>query len=762
MNISTKLLRDPSLIPVPVRYGMTVGLVAVAVGISLGLLEMLAVMPFALYYGVVAIACWWGGIGTGLLASVLSPLAVDYFLIDPIGAVLSNPADLTHLIVFMLVAGLIIRIDHSRRQNLIRVGQVRDELQSLLDNTVDAITAQGPDGEVVFANKAAALLTGYPSVEALVSQDVSRMQQRFEMIDDHGEPVPYERLPRHKVFNEGVGDSLRFRMRNVNDQTERWVHLATAPIFDHKQKPRLAVNIFRDVTDIMQQQNRLRQMLDNLPVLVGVMSVEGILTEANHAALELAGLKREDVLGKPFEQTYWWSYSEVVQTRLRHAIQRAAAGKTIRYDAVVRTGENKFVSIDFMISPISDETGEIAFLLPSAIDITERLRSQQERQALNTQMDRERARLEIILSNIPGIVWEGVGKPDGTQKVVYVNGHAEKMLGYPVSEWYDNPRIWQDLVVEEDMPGAVEQAMKIFQDNKPGIIEFRLKHANGTLIPVEAYATRIGDVTDEDTHMCGVIMNVSDRKRTEALLRRYAARLKSSNEELQQFAYIASHDMQEPLRMISSYLQLIESRYNHVLDDDGREFIAFAVDGANRMKRLIQDLLAYSRVETRRGTYSDVDLNAVVQQVDTMLAVTIADTQAKLEVGPLPCLHAEQGQMMQLFQNLISNALKFRGEEPPRISISAEQTGGLWQFTVKDNGIGIEPQYQERIFVIFQRLHGVGKYSGTGIGLAICKRVVEHHGGRIWFESQPGQGTTFHFTLANQTQGDSDDEGEYY
>lgn len=223
--------------------------------------------------------------------------------------------------------------------------------------------------------------------------------------------------------------------------------------------------------------------------------------------------------------------------------------------------------------------------------------------------------------------------------------------------------------------------------------------------------------------------------------------LARSNAELQQFAYVASHDLQEPLRMVSSYTQLLAKRYRGRLDADADDFIAFAVDGAARMQKLIQDLLAYSRVGTRNLERQAVSMDSVLEYATDMLQLVIKDTDAAVTHESLPSIKVDERQMTQLFQNLISNAIKFRGQEPPRIHVSATRLDGEWLFSVHDNGIGIEPQYADRIFVIFQRLHNRDDYPGTGIGLAICKKIVERHGGRIWMESEPGKGSTFFFTV---------------
>lgn len=233
---------------------------------------------------------------------------------------------------------------------------------------------------------------------------------------------------------------------------------------------------------------------------------------------------------------------------------------------------------------------------------------------------------------------------------------------------------------------------------------------------------------------------ISERKKAEEDLRR-------SNENLEQFAYVASHDLQEPLRVMASYSQLLERRYKNKLDTGANEFIGFIVDAAGRMQRLINDLLAYSRVGRKDGLLSEVDCNEVLRRVIESMSAIIEPTNAKVTSDVLPALKGYESSLVQLFQNLIGNALKFHGKEPPWVHVSARENNKEWIFSVKDNGIGIEPQYRERIFLIFQRLHSKEEYPGTGIGLSICKKIVENYGGRMWVESEPQKGSTFYFTI---------------
>jgi light-regulated signal transduction histidine kinase (bacteriophytochrome) len=242
-------------------------------------------------------------------------------------------------------------------------------------------------------------------------------------------------------------------------------------------------------------------------------------------------------------------------------------------------------------------------------------------------------------------------------------------------------------------------------------------------------------------------VELDERRRAELKLAQYTAELTRSNAELEQFAYVASHDLQEPLRMVASFTQLLAKRYKGRLDQDADEFIGFAVDGAMRMQQLINDLLAYSRVGTRGKPLVPTDLNEVLGHAQVNLHEAIKESCALVTHDPLPMVKGDEVQLIQLFQNLLANGIKFRGQEPPRVHVSAEPRGGDWLLAVRDNGIGIPPEHRERIFAVFQRLHHRSEYPGTGIGLALCKKIVERHGGRIWVDSTPDGGSTFYFNI---------------
>jgi light-regulated signal transduction histidine kinase (bacteriophytochrome) len=278
-------------------------------------------------------------------------------------------------------------------------------------------------------------------------------------------------------------------------------------------------------------------------------------------------------------------------------------------------------------------------------------------------------------------------------------------------------------------------------------VEFRIRRHDGEYRWFDTQAVRLRDAGGRTVKWFGSNTDITERQAAEAQLKRTMADLERSNKELEQFAYVASHDLQEPLRMISSYTQLLAQRYEGQLDEKSKKYVTYTVDGAIRMQALINDLLAYSRVGTRGKPLEPTDSHAVLGEAIRNLAATIQENRAIISNDDLPTVRADASQLVLVFQNLLSNAIKFRGGDLPRVHVSAEDRPGEWVFSVRDNGIGIEPQHANRVFVIFQRLHTREEYPGTGIGLAVCKRIVERHGGNIWFESEPGKGATFLFTL---------------
>jgi PAS domain S-box-containing protein len=370
------------------------------------------------------------------------------------------------------------------------------------------------------------------------------------------------------------------------------------------------------------------------------------------------------------------------------------------------------------------------------IDITERKQAEEAMQ---------RARTAQLFAALLEAAPDAVLVSDRGGAVVFANSESERLFGEPGVALLGQPI--RRLI--PDHPGVP----------LPAGVEALARARDGRTVPVEIKLSPLESA--DGVLLTSAIRDITDRKRAEAEIRSLNADLERrvdertrelarSNADLEQFAYVASHDLQEPLRAVASYTQLLARRYRDRLDGDALRFIDRTVAAVTRMQALIRDLLAYSRVGTRGETFDPTPTEHVLREVLDDLQAAVADAGATVTHDPLPVVLADALQLRQLFQNLIGNAIKFRGDQPPRVHVSARPEGAHWLFTVRDNGIGIEPEYADRIFVIFQRLHSRSAYPGTGVGLAICKRIVERHGGRIWVESEPGVGTTICLRLPAQ------------
>lgn len=442
-----------------------------------------------------------------------------------------------------------------------------------------------------------------------------------------------------------------------------------------------------------------------------------------------------------------------------------AMGKAELFAGVNRTLLVLGTVILLLISACS--LGMVVVLRPLAGRVilhTDELESQiyEKTAALNTELaERKRAETvardsEALYHSLVDTLPINILRKDLRGRVTYGNrGYCERM-GRPLAELLG--RTDYDLFPKELANKYLSDDEKVIRTGE--MFEDIEEHrgSDGRKAFVHVLKAPVRDAQGRVVGTQVIFWDVTARKLAEEALEKTATDLARSNKELEQFAYVASHDLQEPLRMITSYTQLIGRRYNEKLDEDAKEFMRFAVEGALRMQKLIQGLLEYSRVGTKGRPFDQVDCNPVLDGALANLAISIEESAAQITRDTLPVVMGDSVQLTQLLQNLVGNAIKFHGPQPPRIHLSAKRqarppaaaSGGVpfeWIFSVRDNGIGIEPQYFERIFVIFQRLHTQDQYPGTGIGLAVCKKIVERHGGRIWLESKPGAGTTFFFAF---------------
>jgi PAS domain S-box-containing protein len=468
-------------------------------------------------------------------------------------------------------------------------------------------------------------------------------------------------------------------------------------------------------------EGRFRAVVESTPSGVLMVDRAGRIVLVNRETERLFGYGRDELIGRPIEllvpQRVHDGHPGLRATFFAKPQTRAmGAGRDLH--GVRKDGTE--LPVEIGLNPI--ETDEGLFVLASVVDISARKRAE--------------ARFRTAVESAPN----GMVMIDRGGKIILVNREIERLFGYGREELLGQPI--ERLVpqrLRERHPGLRTAFFEHPQTRSMGAGRdlFGVRK-DGVEIPVEIGLNPIE--TDEGLFVLASVVDISARKRAEEELRR-------SNAELERFAYVASHDLQEPLRMVGNYVQLLGKRYKGRLDSDADEFIGFALDGALRMQRLIEDLLAYSRVGTRGTELAPTDAAAALERALTNLTLAIAEAGAVVTHDPLPVVAGDPGQLEHVFLNLIGNALKFRGDQPPQVHVTSTQVDGEWRFSVRDNGIGIDPQYFDRIFVIFQRLHAREEYPGTGIGLAITKRIIERHGGRIWVESQPGQGATFSFTL---------------
>ncbi|MBI5162971.1 MAG: PAS domain S-box protein [Magnetospirillum sp.] len=495
---------------------------------------------------------------------------------------------------------------------------------------------------------------------------------------------------------------------------------------------RLAAINGRALAVARESQARFHSLFDGAFQLIGTTTPDGTLTAANRTACDMVGVAGEDIVGRKFWDTPWWSHDAEQVERLKAGIAAAAAGRLVRFEASHRRPDGSTMWVDFSVKPVSESAGKIEELLVEGRDITERKAAElaiEEREALYYQMFLSNTAIKLLIDPASGAI------VDANEGAVKFYGYTrERLIGMPI--WAINTLSPDELRVE--MAAAAAEDRNYFR--------FRHRLASGEVRRVEVLS---GPVTRGGRALLhSIIHDVTDRDRFEAELAR-------SNAELEQFAYVASHDLREPLRMVSGFVGLLDKRYGERLDQEGREMIAFALDGTRRMDRLILDLLEYSRVGRHQRPMEAATVDSLIAAALTQLGATIAECGARVSVDAGPCaVMADAGEIVRVVVNLVGNALKYRrADAVPEIRIATEDLGDMVAVQVGDNGIGIAAEFFERIFLIFQRLHGRDRYEGTGIGLALVKKIVERHGGCVAVESAgENLGSTFSFTLPKAGQ----------
>jgi PAS domain S-box-containing protein len=599
--------------------------------------------------------------------------------------------------------------------------------QLLVNGIMDyAILTLGPLGEIRSWNPGAERMSGF-RFEDVAGQNFSR----FFPVEDVACGKPEEMLRLAAANGEYEEQGTRVR----NDGTRYQVRTSYAASRDPVGKLRGFSVISRDLTESTESGTKYRGLMEAAPDAMVVVNQGGEIVLLNLQAEKQFGYRRDELLGQKVTNIIPKGFAErLVADDLRSAEDALAQeiGAGIELNALRKDGSE--FPIEIMLSPLESAEG---MLITAAIrDITVRRNAEKH---LAQMEGRYRGLLEAAPDAMVVVNQDG--------EIVLLNLQAEKQFGYRRDELLGQkvtniiPEGFAERLIADELRSA-EDALA--QQIGTGI-ELSGRRKDRTEFPIELMLSPLGGA--EGILVTAAIRDISVRNAAEVDLLHKVEELNRSNEELRQFAYIASHDLQEPLRMVASYTQLLSRRYAGRLDSDADEFIAYAVDGAARMQRLIQDLLAYSRIGTKGKDLLNTSSEDALRQALSNLRGAIEESGALITHDPLPEVLADEMQLIQLFQNLVGNAIKYQNPGTPKIHIAALNGGKQYSFSVQDNGLGIDPQYFERIFGMFQRLHKREEFDGTGIGLAICKKIVERHGGQISVESQPGIGSTFRFAL---------------
>jgi PAS domain S-box-containing protein len=486
---------------------------------------------------------------------------------------------------------------------------------------------------------------------------------------------------------------------------------------------------------------RYRGLLEAAPDAMVVVDQVGNIVLLNVQAEKRFGYRRDELLGQPVTNVIPEGFAErLIADDLRSDADALAQQIGTGIELIGRRKDGTEFPIEIMLSPLESAEG---------ILVTAAIRDISVRRAAEAVLIQMEARYRGLLEAAP----DAMVVVDQRGDIVLLNVQAEKQFGYHRDELVGQAvvNIIPDGFAERLVSDALRSEEAALAQEIGTGIELTARRKDGTEFPIEIMLSPLASA--EETLVTAAIRDISVRRAAEAELLDKVEALKQSNEDLEQFAYVASHDLQEPLRMVASYTELLGRRYQGRLDADADEFIAFAVDGAARMQRLIQDLLLYSRVGTKGRELVETSANDALGQALLNLRGAIRDSGAVINHEPLPTVMADEMQLTQLFQNVIGNAIKYQdGTAPPEITVSAARAGDdEWLFSITDNGLGIDAEYFDRIFGMFQRLHKREEFTGTGIGLAIAKKIVERHGGAISVESAVGEGSTFRFPLLAAT-----------
>ena len=482
----------------------------------------------------------------------------------------------------------------------------------------------------------------------------------------------------------------------------------------------------KNIEELQDNVNRLRSTVNLSPDTITIHR-DGKLLFINQAGLSLFGAQSEEqLLGVDIFDFIHYSFKDKINKRIEEMVKYMKQVPVI--DITIKRLDGSYLDVSIASTPVLYHS--IPHVITIIRDISERKKNEEIKNQLAS----------IVLNSSDAIYAISI---DG--QIQSWNPGAEKLYGYS-----ERDAIGRNIsiVVPDFKQNELNHLLnKVAKGERIESLETKRQKKDKTIIDISLTLSPIWDEAGLVTSVSAISRDITFKKQVEEELRRYAEELALSNEELYVFSYAASHDLQEPLRSIQNFLETLNKKYKKRLGPEMEEQITSADDGVTRMYRLITDFLMYSRVGTERAVKEDVDCNLALKDALANLELAVKESKATINQFTLPKIYGNFVQMTQVFQNLIANAIKYQGENTPKVDISAEKKDNMWLFAVKDNGIGIEQWFSERIFIVFQKLHDHRKYPGSGIGLALCKRVIEKHGGKIWFESEVGKGTTFYFTL---------------
>jgi PAS domain S-box-containing protein len=616
-----------------------------------------------------------------------------------------------------IIGGINLLVDITDRKNA--EIEANEQFRAIVETTPECVKIVAPDGTLLFMNPPGLAMVGASSTEAVIGTNV------YELI------APEDR-DRFREFNErichGEKGALEFDLVGLNGRRHR-METHAAPL-RHVDGTTVHLAITRDISERQQAERTsllLSAIVDSSDDAIISKDLKGIITSWNNSAERIFGYTAAEAVGQPIASLLIPADRQQEEPGILARLRRGE--RVDHFETVRRRKDGTLLDISLTISPVKDPRGVIIGASKIARDITDRKTAQ-------AALLESEARFRQLADTMPQLVW--TARPDGY--VDYYNQRWYEYTGFGRDVFGDAS--WESILHPEDVQRTHETYHDAITSGQAYTVENRLldrKAKRWRWFVVRAVP--VHDAEGRIVKWFGTFTDIDEQKRVQEDLRR-------ANEDLEQFAFSASHDLQEPVRSIKIYSELLATCYCDTVDQEAQRFLTFVRQGAVRMEMLVRDLLAYTQL-TRIGEISETtDANQALHTALDNLAGSISETGASITADPLPSLMVEGMHLQQLFQNLVGNAIKYRNpDRPPVVHVAAEQRNEHWLFTISDNGIGIAPEYRENIFGLFKRLHTSDEYSGTGIGLAICQRIIDRYHGRIWVESEPGLGSAFRFTL---------------